>query len=127
VLMITPIWALMTLFPEQTLTLMLPEVAFSVSDLHHFRVLMLVLPVLPIVFTALALLPAIEQPGKATMVSVSRQLLLYVPVMLVLPRLIGIPGIYYGATAIDLLCTIWLLLIVIHAFRSERTESGERS
>jgi len=74
--------------------------------------------VLPIVFTALALLPAIEQPGKATLVSVSRQLLLYVPVMLLLPPLIGIQGIYYGATAIDFLCTLWLLLIVLHAFQS---------
>jgi putative MATE family efflux protein len=122
VLMVLPIWLLMTLFPEQTLVLMLPEAAFSSTDLHHFRVLMLVLPVLPIVFTALALLPAIEQPGKATLVSVSRQLLLYVPVMLLLPRLIGVPGIYYGATAIDFLCTLWLLLIVIHAFR--KPESG---
>jgi Na+-driven multidrug efflux pump len=118
VLMVLPIWLLMTIFPGQTLLLMLPEAGFSGTDLYHFRVLMLVLPVLPIVFTALALLPAIEQPGKATLVSVSRQLLLYVPVMLILPRLIGVPGIYYGATAIDFLCTLWLLLIVIHAFRS---------
>jgi Na+-driven multidrug efflux pump len=117
ILTVIPIWALMTIFPEQTLTLMLPEASFSATDLHHFRVLMLVLPVLPIVFTALALLPAIEQPGKATMVSVSRQLLLYVPVMLILPRLIGVPGVYYGATAIDFLCTLWLLLIVLYAFR----------
>ncbi len=125
VLMITPIWALMIIFPDQTLTLMLPDVVFSAPDLHHFRVLMLVLPVLPVVFTALALLPAIEQPEKATLVSVSRQLLLYVPVMLILPRLIGVPGIYYGATAIDLLCALWLLLIVLHAFRSARAETGE--
>jgi len=119
VLMVLPIWILMTLFPDQTLLLMLPDASFSALDLQHFRILMLVLPVLPIVFTALALLPAIEQPGKATMVSVSRQLLLYVPVMLILPRLIGVPGIYYGATAIDFLCTLWLLAIVLHAFRRQ--------
>ncbi|MEE4330538.1 MAG: hypothetical protein V2J10_06700, partial [Wenzhouxiangella sp.] len=73
---------------------------------------------LPIVFTALALLPAVEQPGKATLVSVSRQLVFYVPVMLILPRLIGVPGIYYGATSIDLLCTAWLLVIVLNTFRN---------
>ena len=126
VLIVLPIWALMTLFPEQTLVLMLPEASFSAVDLHHFRVLMLVLPVLPIVFTALALLPAIEQPGKATLVSVSRQLLLYAPVMMVLPRLIGVPGVYYGATAIDFLCTLWLLLIVIYALRQPATSSPEQ-
>ena len=116
--LVVPLWLVMTLFPEQTLTLMLPDMEFLASDIHHFRVLMIVLPVLPIVFTALALLPAVEQPGKATLVSVSRQLVFYVPVMLVLPRLIGVPGIYYGATLIDFLCTAWLLAIVLATFRN---------
>ncbi len=117
-LMIIPVWAMMSLFPEHTLALMLPDTVFSAIDLHHFRVLLLVLPVLPIVFTALALLPAVEQPGKATLVSVTRQLFLYVPVILLLPKVLGISGIYYGATAIDFLCTLWLAWIVLHLFRA---------
>jgi putative MATE family efflux protein len=116
--LIVPIWIVMSLFPEATLSLMLPDVGLTGVDLHRFRVLMLVLPVLPIVFTALALLPAIEQPGKATLVSVSRQLLFYVPVMLTLPSLIGVSGIYYGATSIDFVCAMWLLSIVLLTFRN---------
>jgi Na+-driven multidrug efflux pump len=116
--LIAPIWIFMNLFPEATLALMLPEATLAPIDLHRFRVLMLVLPVLPIVFTALALLPAIEQPGKATLVSVSRQLFLYVPVMLTLPTLVGVSGIYYGATSIDFVCAMWLLSIVLLTFRN---------
>ncbi len=116
--LIVPIWIVMTLFPAQTLALMLPGVTFSEQDLHHFRILILPLPLLPLVFTALALLPAIEQPGKATLVSVSRQLLLYVPVMLLLPPLIGVPGVYYGSMAIELVCATWLLLTVLMVFRT---------
>ena len=115
--LVAPLWLAMTLFPGHTLTLMLPDMPFTAGDIHHFRVLLVVLPVLPIVFTALALLPAVEQPGKATLVSVSRQLVFYVPVMLILPRLIGVSGVYYGATAIDLVCTGWLLAIVLATFR----------
>lgn len=115
--MIIPIWVLMTILPEATLSMMLPGRDFAAVELHRFRVLIVVLPVLPVVFTALALLPAVEQPGKATLVSVSRQLLLYVPVMLVVPRLMGVSGIYYGATAIDFACALWLLLIVVGVFR----------
>ncbi|MBY6205828.1 MATE family efflux transporter [Halomonas denitrificans] len=117
VVMIVPIWALMGAFPVHTLGIMLPGVEFTAGDLHHFRVLILVLPVLPIVFTALSLLPAVERPGLATGVSVARQLVFYVPVMLLLPRWAGISGIYYGATGIDLLCTLWLLAIVLSIFR----------
>lgn len=117
VAMIVPVWIAMNLDPGATLGLMLPGATLEALDFHRFRTLMLVLPVLPIVFTALALLPAIEQPGKATLVSVSRQLLLYVPVMLTLPHLLGVSGIYYGATSIDFLCAMWLLVIVLGTFR----------
>ncbi len=125
-LMIVPIWGLMNLFPDPVLGLMLPDATFSATDLHHFRVLVLVLPVLPIVFTALALLPAIEQPGKATTVSISRQLLLYAPVMLVLPHFIGVGGIYYGSTAIDFLCALWLLIIVLTTFSGQKADTDSR-
>lgn len=116
-MIIVPIWALMTLLPAQTLGLMLPGAQFSSEELHLFRVLILPLPLLPLVFTALALLPAIEQPGKATLVSVSRQVLLYVPVMLLLPPLVGVAGVYYGSMAIELICASWLLLTVLQVFR----------
>lgn len=116
-LIIIPIWILMALFPGQTLALMLPDMSFSSQDLHHFRILILPLPLLPLVFTALALLPAIEQPGKATLVSVSRQLVFYIPVMLILPPLIGVPGVYYGSMVIELVCASWLLLTVLLVFR----------
>ena len=117
VVLILPVWLGMNLFPETTLGLMLPDMPLGAIELHRFRVLMLVLPVLPIVFTALALLPAIERPLTATLVSVSRQLLLYVPVMLTLPRVVGVSGVYYGTASIDFLCAMWLLAIVLTTFR----------
>jgi len=123
-LMVLPIWLFMGLNPELTLSVMLRGVEFTPEDLHRFRILILVLPVLPLVFTALSLLPAIEQPGKATTVSVVRQLLLYVPVMLIVPPMVGISGIYYGATAIDFTCAMWLLAIVLSTFRKGPGEPG---
>lgn len=124
---IVPIWLLMGLYPDVVLALLLPGVEFAALDLHRFRVLILVLPVLPLVFTTLSLLPAIEQPGKATRVSVARQLLLYAPVMLLLPQAIGVSGIYYGATAIDLLCAFWLFTIARGAFHSGPGTPGSGS
>jgi putative MATE family efflux protein len=115
--LILPAWLLLVLFPDQALTLMLPGVVFEGAQLNLFRVLLLPVPLLPLVFTALALLPAIEQPGKATTVSVSRQLLLYVPVMLVVPPVLGVSGVYYGSMAIELVCAAWLAIIVLTVFR----------
>ena len=126
VVLIFPVWLLLVLFPEQALTLMLPGVVFDREQLNLFRILLLPVPLLPLVFTALALLPAIEQPLKATTVSVSRQLLLYVPVMLTVPPMIGVSGIYYGSMAIELVCTTWLAMIVLTVFRQhERLASPD--
>ncbi len=127
-LIIVPLWLVMNAFPGQTLAIMLPGTTFSAQDLMHFRLLILPLPLLPLVFTALALLPAVEQPGKATIVSVSRQLVLYIPVMLILPPMIGVSGVYLGAMGIELLCTAWLLLMVLSVFRKRSDEhSGVRA
>lgn len=115
---IAPFWILLTLFPETSLRLVLPDLAFSNTELWYFRVYMLVLPFLPVVFMALTYLPAIEQPKYASIIAMARQVVFYVPVMLILPRWIGISGIYYGATLIDLLVTLWLVYIVWQTFKS---------
>jgi hypothetical protein len=118
-LLIVPIWALMTVFPDP-LGLMLPEVSSERRSAP-----------LPgaddgaagpaLVFTALALLPAIEQPGKATLVSVSRQLLLVragdadpAPPhrRLAASTTVPPPSIF--------LCALWLLAIVLTPFKTDR-------
>ena len=79
---------------------------------------MMVLPVLPLVFMSLTYLPAINQPKYASIIGMARQIVFYVPVMLLLPTWIGLEGVYYGATAIDLIVTTWLGYIVWQSFKS---------
>ncbi|MEM6398293.1 MAG: MATE family efflux transporter [Bacteroidota bacterium] len=124
-LILAPFWALLTIFPAQGLSLVLPDTTFTAADIWHFRIYILILPLLPLVFNALTFLPAIDQPKYASIVGAARQLVFYVPVMLILPRFVGLSGIYYGATAIDVVVTIWLAWILIrsmHALPEDETE-----
>ncbi|MEO0628002.1 MAG: MATE family efflux transporter, partial [Bacteroidota bacterium] len=100
-----------------------PDTSFTATDLLYFRIYILILPLLPLVFNALTFLPAIDQPKYASMIGAARQLIFYVPVMLVLPKLIGLGGVYYGATAIDVIVTIWLGWILV---RSMNALPGDR-
>lgn len=111
-LLVFPFWLAMSLFPQYCLGLVLPNVVFDAQSLWNFRVYMFMLPFLPFVFNALTFLPAIEQPKYASIVGMARQLVFYVPVMLLLPRYIGLSGVYYGTTAIDLVITLWMSVIV---------------
>jgi len=121
--LVAPFWIVLTIFPEIVLRLVLPNMIFQPEHLWNFRIYMLVLPILPVVFMALTYLPAIEQPKYASIIGLARQLIFYVPVMWFLPKWIGISGIYYGATAIDITVTIWLAYIVWKSFKSLKTNT----
>ncbi|PHI20811.1 MATE family efflux transporter [Lewinellaceae bacterium SD302] len=122
---ILPFWIFMNIFPELSLRLVLPDVVFTGNDLLHFRVYMLVMPMLPLVFNALTWLPAVDRPKYASIVGVARQLVFFVPVMIFLPRYLGLSGVYYGATGIDVIVTIWLVVLVQRAMK-KIAESEQR-
>jgi Na+-driven multidrug efflux pump len=85
---------------------------------------MFILPLLPLVFNALTWLPAINRPKYASYVGVARQLVFFVPVMLILPHYFGLNGVYYGAVGIDVVVTIWLVYLVRRAMRNMGGDAG---
>jgi Na+-driven multidrug efflux pump len=114
---VMPFWIFMNAFPELSLRLVLPNFEFTADDFTYFHLYMFVLPILPLVFNALTWLPAVDRPKYASYVGVARQLVFFVPVMLILPRFFGLDGVYYGATGIDLVITVWLVYLVRRAMR----------
>jgi len=116
-LLVLPFWIALMVFPEFSIRLMLPDAQISTEDIFNLRVYVVIIPFLPFVFMALTHLPAIEQPKYASIIGVARQLVFYVPVMLLLPKFIGVKGVYYGATIIDAVVTIWLVYIVYRSFK----------
>lgn len=103
-----PFWCLVMLFPQDVLTLMIPNQLFTINQLVNFRVYMSVLLILPAIFMAMVWFPSVENARPASMIAISRQLLLYVPIMLVVPIYYGIDGIYWASALID-----WTIFIVV--------------
>ncbi|MFK8163565.1 MAG: MATE family efflux transporter [Lewinella sp.] len=122
--LVFPFWIILNLFPEFCLRLVLPDFAFTDQDFLYFHLYMFMLPIFPLVFNALTWLPAVDRPKYASYVGVARQLVFFVPVMLILPQFFGLSGIYYGAVGIDLVITVWLVLLVRRAMRSMKREGS---
>lgn len=122
--LVLPFWLFLMVFPQLGVQMVLPDKMMSAQDLLNFRVYMAIIPFLPFVFMALTHLPAIEQPKYASIIGVARQLLFYVPVMLLLPKWMGIKGVYYGSTLIDVVVTLWLGYIVYKSFLSLKEDSA---
>ena len=125
VILMLPFWLLLMLYPQGLLGLMLPDGVFNAANLTNFRIFMAMLPFLPVVFMAMTFFPAINRGKAASILGILRQLVLYVPVMLVLPKMLGVQWVYYGSTAIDILISAVTLLMFIQVFKSLRTDKRE--
>ena len=119
-IMIFPFWLTMMLAPDMVLSIMLPAREFLSSDLMNFRIFVGLLPVLPIMFMAMTMWPAINNSKPAGIIGIARQLILYVPAMLVLPKYFGVGWVYKGAFFIDLIIIIIVCLLVKREFSKLR-------
>jgi len=109
------------LFPAPVLALLLPEAAFSARDLFHFRLVMLLLPCVPVGVTGIVFFQATGRAKTASMLSLGRELL-FVPLMLLMPYLWGVPGVYYGLFIENLLYFLAVWLATRFAFGTSETK-----
>ena len=123
-LLMLPFWLFMMSAPQTALGLMFPNKIFDAASLLNFRVYMAVLPILPVVFMAMTFFPAIDKGKPAAILGISRQLVFFVPVMLILPRLYGVKWVYFGTMCIDVIITIWMFILVWKEFGRLRNKNA---
>ncbi|SNS95514.1 putative efflux protein, MATE family [Anaerovirgula multivorans] len=115
-LMMLPFWLIIMVIPEAALGLMFPNRIFDAASLLYFRAYMALLPILPVIFMMMTFYPAINKGKPAAIIGIARQLIFYIPVMLILPKLFGIQWVYYGTFLIDLVITIWVFILIKKEF-----------
>jgi Na+-driven multidrug efflux pump len=115
-LLTLPFWVISIVFPGSVLGMMLKDQSFTGDQFLYFRIYMAILPVLSIIFMAMTLFPSIDKGKPAAIIGIARQLVFYVPVMLILPGIIGVSGIYYGSFAIDAVIVLWTAAMVKREF-----------
>jgi Na+-driven multidrug efflux pump len=121
-LLTLPFWIISMNAPGPVLGLMLKDQIFTAGQLFgQFRIYMAILPVLSFIFMAMTLFPSIDKGKPAALIGIARQLVFYVPMMLLLPPVMGVSGIYVGSFAIDAVIVIWTVLMVKKEFRQLRS------
>lgn len=105
-ILLSIIWLPIQLYPATFLSWLLPKVAFTANDLLNFRIVNILLPILSFVFCSITLFQSIGNGKIAGIIVVARQVFLFIPVVLILPLFIGINGIYYSLTAVDILVSL---------------------
>ncbi|AFS77457.1 Na+-driven multidrug efflux pump MatE [Gottschalkia acidurici 9a] len=119
-----PFWIISMLSPNSILGLMLPDQIFSGTQLMCFRIYMAILPLLSTIFMAMTFFPAIDRGRPSAIIGIVRQLVFYVPVMIILPKMIGVLGIYYGTFGIDVVIVMGTIIMVKKEFNALRSKQA---
>ncbi len=117
VLVLTCIWIFLMFFPEIIMGWMIPGVTFSSTDMWNFRMFMLTIPLFPVFFMGTTLFQAIGNAKAALILQLSRELLLFVPMLLILPLYFGVRGIYSAGVPVNVLLVLATVLMVSFQMR----------
>jgi putative MATE family efflux protein len=109
---LSPFFLMAMIFPEQLIGLMLPGYIVNTSQIQDFRLFFSVLPLLPITVLALSYYPAVNDSRKASSLVFLRQLILYIPLMLILPYYFGVKSIYWGSALIEVIVGVTTFIIL---------------
>jgi Na+-driven multidrug efflux pump len=108
-------FAVVQLFPASLVRLFSRDSAELLSiGVTAIRLVLMTLPVVGFQIVAASYFQAVGKPRQAMMLMLSRQVLLLIPAILILPRYFGLLGIYYAVPLADLgsalLTGTWLAL-----------------
>jgi putative MATE family efflux protein len=106
------IWIPVMLFPTAGLSLMLPDRIFSESELFHVRIVFLIMPMIPLASSGIIYFQAIGKGKLSSMLSIGREVLLFIPMIFIIPVYYGVNGIYYSIALENFLYIIIVFIIV---------------
>ncbi|UZR92702.1 MATE family efflux transporter [Chondrinema litorale] len=106
------VWLPLMIFPEGILSIILPNNSLSAEYIMFYRVMVILLPVLPIYFCGISFYQSMGEGKLASVVLISRQVVLFIPVVLILPKYFGLGGVFFSAPIVDLFLIVVLLFLL---------------
>jgi putative MATE family efflux protein len=111
------IWLPLQLDPKMFLSWLIPNFAFTYNDLLNFRLVIFSLPFASFVSCSIALFQSIGNGKMAGFITLLRQLVLFLPILFILPIFFGVNGIYYGFPSVDTLAFVIISLLTWIEFK----------
>jgi putative MATE family efflux protein len=87
---------------------------------HVLRIFNLVLPLVALPIMTTSFFQAINKPLKAAVLSLSRQILILIPLVLILPLFFGLSGVFFAPPVADALSTILAVYLLKREFAKHR-------
>ena len=119
-------WGTSQLFPVPILrSFVAADSELIPLGVRALRIFTLAFPIIGFPIMGGQFFQAIGKPVQATLIALSRQILLFIPFLLLFPRVWGLPGIYAAAPASDILTFLISIPLVFHQLRTLRRLESE--
>ena len=115
------LWLFFQIFAPFILSWFITDTEIILSGTSHFRIFMSSFIVYGFIAAAIMLFMAIGSAGKGAVLTLGRQILFFIPLAFILPRIIGEKGVWLSYPLGDFLITILGLILVFSEIKKLNT------
>ncbi len=117
-------YAFMMLAPRAAIGLFTADAELIASSARVLRVMVLFIPLASLQITGSTYFQAVGKKTQSMMLGLSRQFLLLIPIVLILPLLIGVDGVWLAFPIADLASTALTLALLVRELRHLESRSA---
>lgn len=117
-------WAVFMLFAKNIIGFFLKDAAILENAVSAFRVCILVLPIISIYYITIYYYQAIDEPRRSFLLSIYRQLVIFIPVALLFVQWFGIIGAWIAYPISDIISAVTSLYYIKKANNEEYEEES---
>lgn len=115
------------LFPDVIIGIYLPDPALAIQGAGSFRIFMGFFFLQAFIFLPTVFFESIGKGGTASFLSFARQILLFAPLVIILPLFMGLDGIWLSIPVADALIAIIAIIFIAHGFRTLGMSKPEKT
>ena len=113
------------LMPDVVVSIFTSDAQLIEMSSRGLRIVVMFFPVIGFQMVTSNFFQSIGMAGKAIFLSLTRQLLILLPCLLVLPRFWGVEGVWYSMPVSDLLASLIALVMLVMQFRKFKVAAAE--
>ena len=113
-------FAVCMFFPHLVVSIFTTDAELVEISAYGLRIVVLFFPIIGFQMVTSNFFQSIGMAGKAIFLSLTRQLLILIPCLLILPRFFGADGVWYSMPLSDLLASVIAAFMLISQFREFR-------
>lgn len=124
IIFLTFIWVFVMMFPKLILGWMIPDGSFTKTDFINYFLMMVCTPIYPFFLITTTLFQGIGKGKNASIILIAREIILFIPIVLLLPIWFDISGVYSTYAPVNIIVAVACYLMVNRQFKSWETKTS---